>query len=153
MYWQCSCSVLLKLPRCRLRQMTRYSTTSCRQHLRTLLAVLTTHGQISADRVFTLFCLCSHIIQRLLAAGHTVHGTARHPGSATGVAHLMAMDGAAQRLRLFKADLMTPGDFHEAVAGCDVVIHTASPYQLDVPAGESGSQVQHHFTRASALLS
>lgn len=45
------------------------------------------------------------------------------------------MEGA-DRLKLFKADLLAPGAFDEAVAGCDMVIHTASPYQLDVPKGE-----------------
>jgi hypothetical protein len=46
------------------------------------------------------------------------------------------MPGASQRLKLFKADLLTDGAFDEAIADCDVVIHTASPYQLDVPKGE-----------------
>jgi hypothetical protein len=50
------------------------------------------------------------------------------------------MDGAAARLKLFKADLMVPGAFDEAIAGCDMVIHTASPYQLDVPKGEHSSR-------------
>lgn len=98
----------------------------------------TSTGSIRIPNPYAILvvCHCSHIIQRLLAAGHIVHGTARHPCSARGVSHLQAMEGAAERLKLFKANLMAPGDFHEAVAGCDVVIHTASPYQLDVPAGE-----------------
>ncbi|WIA10241.1 hypothetical protein OEZ85_010441 [Tetradesmus obliquus] len=79
--------------------------------------------------------LAGHIIKRLLAAGHTVHGTARHPASSAGTAHLHQMEGA-DRLKLFKADLLAPGAFDEAVAGCDMVIHTASPYQLDVPKGK-----------------
>ena len=41
------------------------------------------------------------LVARLLAAGHTVHGTVRDPASAK-CAHLRAMDGAAQRLKLFK---------------------------------------------------
>ncbi|KAF6255184.1 heme peroxidase-related protein [Scenedesmus sp. NREL 46B-D3] len=80
--------------------------------------------------------LAGHIIKRLLAAGHTVHGTARHPASSPSTAHLHQMEGAAHRLKLFKADLLLPGAFDAAVAGCDVVIHTASPYQLDVPKGK-----------------
>lgn len=80
--------------------------------------------------------LAGHIVQRLLAAGHTVHATARQPNSRSSTAHLLAMPGAAQRLKLFKADLMQPGAFDEAVAGCDVVIHTASPYLIKVPKGE-----------------
>jgi hypothetical protein len=45
----------------------------------------------------------------------------------------------AERLKLFKADLLAPGAFDEAIAGCDMVIHTASPFQLDVPKGEQRS--------------
>lgn len=80
--------------------------------------------------------LAGHIVQRLLAAGHTVHGTARQPNSTSATRHLLAMAGAAERLKLFKADLLAPGAFDEAVAGCDVVIHTASPYLIKVPKGE-----------------
>lgn len=79
--------------------------------------------------------LAGHIVQRLLAAGHTVHGTARHASSSSGTQHLQAMPGAAEQLKLFTADLTQPGAFDEAVAGCDVVIHTASPYTLNVPKG------------------
>ncbi|KAG2449145.1 hypothetical protein HYH02_005892 [Chlamydomonas schloesseri] len=73
------------------------------------------------------------IIARLLAAGHRVRGTARdvsphHPA----VAALLALPGAAERLQLYAADLLLPGSFDEAVAGCDVVIHTASPFTLSV---------------------
>lgn len=36
--------------------------------------------------------------------------------------------GAAERLQLFQADLMAPGSFDDAVAGCDAVVHCASPF-------------------------
>jgi nucleoside-diphosphate-sugar epimerase len=81
--------------------------------------------------------LAGHIVQRLLAAGHTVHGTARQPNSSS-TKHLLAMPGAAERLKLFKADLLQAAAFNEAVAGCDVVIHTASPYLIKVPKGALG---------------
>jgi nucleoside-diphosphate-sugar epimerase len=42
-------------------------------------------------------------------------------------AHLLALDGAAERLRLFKADLLDYGSMAAAVAGCDVVFHVACP--------------------------
>lgn len=47
-------------------------------------------------------------------------------------AHLMALDGAGERLRLFKADLLDRASVAPAVAGCDGVFHVASP----VPAVE-----------------
>jgi hypothetical protein len=46
--------------------------------------------------------LAGTIVRRLLAAGHTVHGTVRDPGNAAKVGHLLAMPGAAERLKLFK---------------------------------------------------
>jgi len=61
------------------------------------------------------------------------------------VQHLLDMPGASQRLKLFKADLLAAGAFDEAIAHCDVVIHTASPYQLDVPKGERAWCMQAVF--------
>ncbi|GFH27650.1 heme peroxidase-related protein, partial [Haematococcus lacustris] len=75
-------------------------------------------------------------MQQLLAAGHTVHATVRNPGHEGSVAHLKALPGAEQRLRLFKADLLAPGSFYEAVQGCTVVFHTASPFIATAGYGE-----------------
>lgn len=38
--------------------------------------------------------IASHIVARLLAIGHTVHATARHPDKRGTVAHLLHMQGA-----------------------------------------------------------
>ena len=43
-------------------------------------------------------------------------------------AHLLALDGAAERLHLFKANLLEEGSFDSAVEGCEGVFHTASPF-------------------------
>ena len=42
-------------------------------------------------------------------------------------AHLLAFDGAKERLQLFEANLIEEGSFDAAVDGCDGVFHTASP--------------------------
>jgi nucleoside-diphosphate-sugar epimerase len=42
-------------------------------------------------------------------------------------AHLLGLDGAAERLRLFKADLLHYGSLAAAIAGCDGVFHVACP--------------------------
>lgn len=42
--------------------------------------------------------------------------------------HLLKLDGAKERLHLLKADLLQQGSFDAAVAGCDGVFHTASPF-------------------------
>ena len=40
---------------------------------------------------------------------------------------LLSLDGAKERLQLFKADLLEEGSFDSAVDGCQGVFHTASP--------------------------
>jgi hypothetical protein len=42
--------------------------------------------------------------------------------------HLHALDGSAERLHLFKADLLEEGSFDAVVDGCECVFHTASPF-------------------------
>ncbi|CAI0455023.1 unnamed protein product [Linum tenue] len=42
-------------------------------------------------------------------------------------AHLLGLEGAAERLQLFKADLLAEGSFDSAMEGCVAVFHTASP--------------------------
>nr|CAB3468458.1 unnamed protein product [Digitaria exilis] len=65
--------------------------------------------------------VASWLVERLLAGGrHTVHGTVRDPGDPKN-AHLAALGGAAERLRLFRADLLDYGAVAAAVAGCDGV--------------------------------
>jgi len=41
---------------------------------------------------------------------------------------LRALDGSAERLQLFKADLLEEGSFDAVVQGCECVFHTASPF-------------------------
>ena len=45
---------------------------------------------------------------------------------------MLSLDGAKERLHLFKADLMEEGSFDSVVDGCDGVFHTASPVAMDV---------------------
>ena len=54
----------------------------------------------------------------------------RDPENA-GSKELMAFEGAVERLTLHKAELLEPGAFDQIVAGCDVVMHTASPFILE----------------------
>ncbi|TQD91619.1 hypothetical protein C1H46_022802 [Malus baccata] len=44
--------------------------------------------------------------------------------------HLLSLDGAKERLQLFKANLLEEGSFDAAVDGCEGVFHTASPVQF-----------------------
>src|SRR5580765_4206043 len=76
--------------------------------------------------------IAAHIVRELLERGYRVRGTVRslrQPGKYT---FLTQLPGAADRLELVEADLLAPGSYDAAVAGCDVVMHTASPYLIDV---------------------
>lgn len=73
------------------------------------------------------------IVKRLLDEGLTVHATVRDPDNAKKLAHLREVEADAPgTLKFFAADLLEPGSFHDAVAGCGVVFHTASPFQMSV---------------------
>lgn len=73
--------------------------------------------------------IASWIVKYLLEAGHTVHGTVRDPARKAGVEHLHKL-GAAHpgKLKLFKADLLDAGAFDAPMQGCELVMHTASPF-------------------------
>lgn len=73
--------------------------------------------------------VASWIVRYLLELGLTVHATVRDPSKKSAVAHLLkAAEGQPGVLRLFKADLLKEGSYDEAIQGCAVVIHTASPF-------------------------
>lgn len=73
------------------------------------------------------------IVKRLLEEGVTVHAAVRNPRDVAKLAHL---DQMALKLpgsiRYFKADLLDEGSYAEAMQGCSIVFHTASPFRLDV---------------------
>lgn len=46
--------------------------------------------------------------------------------------HLVSLEGASERLHLFKANLLDEGSFDSAIDGCEAVFHTASPFYNDV---------------------
>lgn len=46
--------------------------------------------------------------------------------------HLLKLDGAKERLKVFKANLLEEGSFDSVVEGCYGVFHTASPFFHDV---------------------
>jgi dihydroflavonol-4-reductase len=76
--------------------------------------------------------IASHLVQQLLQAGHHVRGSVRNPNKQDSVAHLWALPHARERLELVAADLNDPQAFDTHVMGMDAVLHTASPYVLNV---------------------
>ncbi|XP_074309465.1 tetraketide alpha-pyrone reductase 2-like [Silene latifolia] len=74
--------------------------------------------------------IASYLIKHLLQQGHTVRATVRDPENVEKVGFLLEMEGAKERLKLFKADLMVEASFDAAINGVDGVFHTASPVFL-----------------------
>ena len=72
----------------------------------------------------------SHVVAAFLARGHHVRGTVRNPDDDAKCAHLNELDSASTNLELVAADLLEPGSFDEAVAGCAAVVHTAAVARL-----------------------
>ena len=75
--------------------------------------------------------LASHLVAQLLARGYRARGTVRSLKKEKDLAPLRALPGAAERLELVEADLLAEGAFDAAAQGCEIVMHTASPYVLD----------------------
>ena len=80
-----------------------------------------------------------HTILQLLAAGHEVRATVRHPERNKDVLAMLREGGApsAERLSFFTADLTHDVGWGEATAGCDYVLHVASPLSSSVPRDEN----------------
>ncbi|CAN1787800.1 Phenylacetaldehyde reductase [Linum perenne] len=75
--------------------------------------------------------IASWLVKLLLQRGYTVKATVRDPNNPKKTQHLLALDGAKERLNLFKADLLDEGSFDNVVEGCEGVFHTASPFYLN----------------------
>ncbi|KAL2940891.1 Tetraketide alpha-pyrone reductase 1 [Bienertia sinuspersici] len=71
--------------------------------------------------------IASWIVKLLLERGYTVNATVRSLNDPTKTKHLLALDGAENRLHLFEANLLEEGSFDSAIHGCHGVFHTASP--------------------------
>jgi len=80
----------------------------------------------------------SHAILQLLAAGHTVRTTVRSLKREDNVRAMLKEGGcdAGDRLTFFSADLENDAGWKEAAAGCDFVLHVASPFPATVPKHE-----------------
>jgi nucleoside-diphosphate-sugar epimerase len=80
----------------------------------------------------------SHSIVQLLAAGHQVRTTVRRLSREGDVRAMVAAGGPApgDRLAVFAAELESDAGWAEAVAGCDYVLHVASPFPEKLPRHE-----------------
>jgi nucleoside-diphosphate-sugar epimerase len=80
----------------------------------------------------------SHCILQLLAAGHEVRTTVRSLKREADVRAMLKVGGAqpGDRLRFAVADLESDALWPQAVAGCEYVLHVASPFPPSLPKHE-----------------
>jgi nucleoside-diphosphate-sugar epimerase len=80
----------------------------------------------------------SHTVLQLLAAGHQVRATVRSLAREAGVRAMLKQAGAdpGSRLSFTAADLESDAGWPEAVAGCEYVLHVASPFPAGIPKHE-----------------
>ncbi|KAK8991333.1 hypothetical protein V6N11_062349 [Hibiscus sabdariffa] len=78
--------------------------------------------------------IASWLIKRLLGEGYSVHTTVRaDPGNQRDLSFLTSLQGAAEKLKIFDADLSDPDSFAAAIEGSKGVFHLASPLDFTVP--------------------
>jgi nucleoside-diphosphate-sugar epimerase len=84
--------------------------------------------------------LGTHCLLQLLMAGYETNATVRDLRRKHDVRAMLRRGGAGEvggHLTLFQADLTADAGSSEAVAGCDYVLHVASPYPSTVPKDEN----------------
>ncbi|MBR8537828.1 NAD-dependent epimerase/dehydratase family protein [Carboxylicivirga sediminis] len=73
------------------------------------------------------------LVKKLLDEGLTVHAAVRNPDNRE---KLKVLDELANQssgtIKYFKSDLLDEGSYAEAMEGCELVFHTASPFTLSV---------------------
>jgi len=73
------------------------------------------------------------LVKKLLDEGLTVHAAVRNPKNKSKLAHLDELAAnSTGNIKYFKADLLQNGSYAEAMEGCELVYHTASPYTISV---------------------
>ena len=79
----------------------------------------------------------NHIVRDLLQEGYEVKGSVRSINDPTRTKHVLqhAIDlGCEERLELVEADILDADPWHELLKGCDVLMHTATVYSIDMSA-------------------
>ncbi len=78
-----------------------------------------------------------HCIAQLLQQGYSVTGTVRSPDRIDEVKQAISEQQlSTDNLAFVEADLTKDDGWDEAVAGCDYVLHVASPFIVGVPKHE-----------------
>ncbi len=73
------------------------------------------------------------LVKYLLDEGITVHAAVRDPNNKGKIAHLDKMaEEATGKIKYYTSDLLKEGSYAEAMEGCELVFHTASPFVISV---------------------
>ena len=73
------------------------------------------------------------LVKRLLEEGFTVHAAVRDPSNKDKLKYLNELaEPTPGSIKYFPSDLLKNGSYAEAMQGCEVVFHTASPFTLSV---------------------
>ncbi|WP_109484376.1 SDR family oxidoreductase [Occallatibacter savannae] len=83
--------------------------------------------------------IASHTMLQLLAAGYRVRTTVRNLSREADVRAMLRNGGAepGEQLSFVAADLMSDTGWPAAVAGCEYVLHIASPFPSQIPKDEN----------------
>jgi dihydroflavonol-4-reductase len=82
----------------------------------------------------------AHCLVQLLAAGHETRATIRDLKRESDLRAMLRHGGAGEvgeRLKLFRGELSADAGWADAAAGCDYVLHVASPFPSTVPKDEN----------------
>ncbi len=73
--------------------------------------------------------VAGRLVEKLLSEGLTVHAAVRDPNNADKLKDLNRLaEKLPGRITYFKSDLLDKGSYEEAMRGCELVFHTASPF-------------------------
>ncbi|MEM7550185.1 MAG: NAD-dependent epimerase/dehydratase family protein [Bacteroidota bacterium] len=73
------------------------------------------------------------LVKKLLEEGIIVHAAVRNPDNKEKITHLDKIASEASgEIKYFKSDLLENGSYAEAIAGCELVFHTASPFTSNI---------------------
>ena len=76
--------------------------------------------------------LAGWIVKNLLESGLTVHAAVRDASNTEKRAHLDKIaENCNGQIKYFESDLLENGSYKDAMDGCQIVFHTASPFVMD----------------------
>ena len=79
------------------------------------------------------------LIKKLLENGMTVHAAVREPENKSKVSHLKNLEQSTSgKIIFFESDLLKDGSYLQAMNGCAIVFHTASPFNFNIKDNKKG---------------